>query len=80
MVNPVVACSQITCTWDQDKNINKAEQLINKAVKKGVNIFLLQELFASPYFCSSQDPKFFKLAQPFAVSYTHLTLPTKRIV
>jgi len=23
MVNPVVACSQITCTWDQDKNINK---------------------------------------------------------
>ena len=65
MVNPVVACSQISCTWDQDKNIDKAEQLINKAVKKGVNIFLLQELFTSPYFCSSQDPKFFKLAQPF---------------
>ena len=65
MVNPVVACSQISCTWDEDKNIDKAEQLINKAVKKGVNIFLLQELFTSPYFCSSQDPKFFKLAQPF---------------
>ena len=23
MVNPVVACSQISCTWDEDKNIDK---------------------------------------------------------
>ena len=69
MVNPIVACSQISCSWDQDENINKAEKIITDAVKEGVNIFLLQELFSSPYFCSSQDPKFFKLAQPFENNY-----------
>ena len=69
MVNPIVACSQISCSWDQDENINKAEKIITDAVKEGVNIFLLQELFSSPYFCSSQDPKFFKLAQPFKNNY-----------
>ena len=24
MVNPIVACSQISCSWDQDENISKA--------------------------------------------------------
>jgi len=47
MVNPIVACSQISCSWDQDENINKAEKIITDAVKEGVNIFLLQELFSS---------------------------------
>ena len=40
MVNPIVACSQISCSWDQDENISKAEKIITDAVKEGVNIFL----------------------------------------
>ena len=39
MVNPIVACSQISCSWDQDENISKAEKIITDAVKEGVNIF-----------------------------------------
>ena len=65
MVEIKVACSQMKCTWDQEENFNKAEKLISNAAAENVNIFLLQELFATPYFCSIQDPKFFRLAQPF---------------
>ena len=65
MGNVKVAASQMKCTWDIQKNIEKAENLIAQAAKEGAQIFLLQELFSTPYFCSSQDAKFFKLAEPF---------------
>jgi N-carbamoylputrescine amidase len=65
MSNVIVACSQIKCSWDQDENIEKAEKLISEAASKNVNIFLLQELFSTPYFCSTQDPNFFNLARSF---------------
>ena len=34
MDNPIVACSQISCSWDQDENINKAEKIIRDAYSK----------------------------------------------
>ena len=65
MGNVKVAASQMKCTWDIEKNIEKAENLIARAAKEGAQIFLLQELFSTPYFCSIQDAKFFTLAEPF---------------
>ena len=65
MGNVKVAASQMKCTWDIEKNIEKAENLIARAAKEGAQIFLLQELFSTPYFCSTQDTKFFTLAEPF---------------
>ena len=65
MGNVKVAASQMKCTWDIEKNIEKAENLIARAAKEGAQIFLLQELFSTPYFCSTQDAKFFTLAEPF---------------
>mgnify|MGYP001290967210 CR=1 FL=1 len=65
MGNVKVAASQMKCTWDIQKNIEKAENLIAQAAKEGAQIFLLQELFSTPYFCSSQDARFFNLAEPF---------------
>ena len=59
---------------------------IEEAGKKGVQILCLQEIFTTPYFCPSQDAKWYSTAEAIPdgpttpVSYTHLTLPTKRIV
>jgi N-carbamoylputrescine amidase len=38
--------------------------LIAEAGQRGVQILCLQELFNGPYFCPSQDPKWYALAEP----------------
>ncbi len=60
-----VAATQMSCTWETENNITKATNLIQKAVDKGANIVLLQELFQTPYFCIQYDEDIFKLAQSF---------------
>ncbi len=60
-----VAISQMTCTWDLCRNLDKAEALVRKAAKFGANIVLLQELFETPYFCQEQDEKHFALARSY---------------
>lgn len=57
-----VAASQMACSWDVDGNLDRAEALVRKAAGEGANIVLLQELFATPYFCPEQDSKHFLLA------------------
>ena len=49
-----VAASQFqTIKGNIEDNINKALNLADQAVAEGVNVFLLQELFQSEYFCST---------------------------
>ncbi|MCF8069504.1 MAG: N-carbamoylputrescine amidase [Desulfobacterales bacterium] len=57
-----VAATQMSCTWDIDNNIRKAESMVRKAADQGAQIILLQELFLTPYFCQDQDPKYFEYA------------------
>lgn len=45
-----VAAVQFACTTDVEGNCRRAEGLIRDAARKGANIILLQELFASLYF------------------------------
>ncbi len=58
-----VAATQMACDWDIDQNIEKAESLIRRAHDDGAQIILVQELFATPYFCIDQDPKYFSMAE-----------------
>lgn len=60
----VVAATQMSCSWDFDKNLEKAEQFVREAAGKGANIILLQELFQTVYFCQKVDYKYFELAKP----------------
>lgn len=60
-----VAATQITCSWDREENIAKAENFVREAAKKGADIILLQELFAGIYFCQEFDYKYFEWAQPY---------------
>ena len=60
-----LAITQMSCSWDIDANIAKAEALVRDAAGKGANLILLQELFETPYFCSEQNAEHLDLAQPF---------------
>ncbi|MCU0829042.1 MAG: N-carbamoylputrescine amidase [Tabrizicola sp.] len=59
-----VAATQFACTWDLPANADRAEGLVRQAAAHGAQVVLIQELFASPYFCIEQNPRFFDLAQP----------------
>jgi N-carbamoylputrescine amidase len=46
-------------------NLARAECLVREAAAKGAQVILIQELFASLYFCQDQKAEHFALAQPF---------------
>jgi N-carbamoylputrescine amidase len=59
----VVAATQFACSWDLAGNLDKAERLVRAAAAQGAQLILLQELFATPYFCIEQDPAYLELAE-----------------
>jgi N-carbamoylputrescine amidase len=66
MSTVTVAATQMACSWDVKANLDRAEALVVSAAGQGAQIILIQELFATPYFCIDQLPKHFDLAEPFA--------------
>lgn len=62
MRNVTVAATQMSCSWDVDENIQKAEDLVKLAAEDGAQIVLLQELFQTRYFCLQQKNQYFDLA------------------
>ena len=59
------AATQMSCDWDIDANIERAINLVNDAAGQGANVVLIQELFATPYFCKDKKEEYFKLAAPY---------------
>jgi len=59
-----VGLVQMSTSDDKASNIDKACQRIREAAERGAHIVGLQELFASPYFCQSEDAAVFDLAEP----------------
>lgn len=57
-----VAATQMSCSWNKEDNLKKAEKLVREAAEKGANIILLQELFETPYFCQKEKEEYFALA------------------
>lgn len=57
-----VAALQSSYGPDMDENIAKTERLVRAAAAKGAQVILPSELFQNIYFCSRQDPKWFKTA------------------
>lgn len=57
-----VAATQMSCTWDREKTLEKADKLVRKAASLGANIILLQELFETPYFCQKEKYEYLEIA------------------
>lgn len=57
-----VAATQMSCSWDRQDNIAKAERLVREAAAKGAQIILIQELFETPYFCQKPNADYLQLA------------------
>lgn len=59
-----LAATQFACSWDLPANADRAESLIRRAAAQGAQAVLIQELFATPYFCITQRAEYLDLAQP----------------
>ena len=53
-----VAATQMACDNELENNLQRAEALVREAHDQGGQIILIQELFASPYFCKDQDARY----------------------
>ena len=60
-----LAAAQFACGPDRAANIAKGKTLARAAAKKGANMVLLHELFATKYFCQEQSAEYFAWARPF---------------
>ncbi len=58
------AISQTKWTGDEASMIDKHEGFARDAAKQGAQVVCFQELFHGPYFGITQDPKYYRFAQP----------------
>lgn len=59
-----LAATQMACSWDVEDNVARAEALVRRAAADGAQVVLIQELFATPYFCKDRAGQHFALAAP----------------
>ena len=59
----IIGLIQMACTNDPKQNLQNAIDSIREAAKKGAQIICLPELFLSSYFCQTENPKNFSLAE-----------------
>ena len=58
-----VGLVQQRCTTDRDANLARSIDGIREAASQGAKLVLLQELHTGPYFCQTEDPEVFDLAE-----------------
>jgi len=68
MTDVGVAATQMSCSWESDENLDRAENLVRQAASGGASIVLVQELFETPYFPIEQCHKHRSLARPLGES------------
>ncbi len=60
----IVGLVQHSCTQDREANKQKSFDGIREAVSKGAELIVLQELHLGRYFCQTENPARFDLAEP----------------
>ncbi|HVP31070.1 MAG TPA: nitrilase-related carbon-nitrogen hydrolase, partial [Myxococcota bacterium] len=58
-----VGLIQMRCSERPDENLEKAEERIEEAARRGARVVCTQELFRSRYFCQSEEHARFALAE-----------------
>ena len=59
-----VALIQMRCSTDPDDNLRRACAMLRDAAIRGAQVACLPELFRTQYFCQTEDPARFDLAEP----------------
>jgi len=59
-----VAATQAACSTQLGQNLDRAEADVRAAAAAGAQMVVLQELFATPYFCIDERAEHFDLAEP----------------
>ncbi len=59
-----IALIQMKCDPNPEANAARALDRLADAANKGAHIVCLPELYLSHYFCQTEDPRFFDLAEP----------------
>lgn len=59
-----VALIQMSCTPNVEFNLQKLAKGIAQAAQRGAELVVLQELHNTPYFCQTENPDLFNLAEP----------------
>lgn len=59
-----VGLIQQSCSADRAANLEKSCDMIARAAASGAELVVLQELHTGPYFCQTEDPSLFDLAEP----------------
>ncbi len=59
-----LAVVQMSCSEDKEANVAKAVERIGAAAGQGAQVICLQELFATPYPCQTEDHARFAWAEP----------------
>src|SRR6202008_3631388 len=59
-----VGLVQMRSTTNREDNLTRAEGKICEAAARGAQVICLHELFAGEYFCRTEDPELFNLAEP----------------
>jgi N-carbamoylputrescine amidase len=66
---------QMSCSDKPAENLDKIIIKIREAAARGANVICTQELFKSLYFCQSEDPGVFDLAEPIPGPTTEKLAP-----
>lgn len=59
-----IGIMQMRCVKDSAVNRQRAERQIREAARRGAKVICTQELFTSEYFCQTESPDLFDLAEP----------------
>ena len=58
-----VGVVQMSMSTDPAVNLDRASKLVSKAAEEGAKLVCLPELFSWHYFCQTEDPAHFELAE-----------------
>jgi len=69
---------QMRCSRDRRASLDKAAAMLHQAAAQGVQIAVMPELFASDYFCQTEEHALFDLAEPIPGETTTMLAQSAR--
>lgn len=73
-----IALVQMSIPENPDESLAKADDFVRRAARQGADVVCLPELFRTPYFCQTEDPVAFNLAEPVPGPTTQYLAGTAR--